>query len=922
MIGDPFDPDSIDPRSSSMGSVPDASAIPSEELLTFEEALLLGEPDEDQDSPEHLQNLAEVMDEDKLQDLGDELCRLVKEDDESRADWKQRFARGLEILGIKEANWEKGEELFEGCSKVVHPLIMEAVVQYQARAVEELFPATGPVKAVILGHEDNERRVKADRVQDHMNYQLTQEDLTYFKETGKLHMYLPIFGSAYRKGYHDPITDRNILRFVSAEDLILPYNARSLQESPRITHKFDLTENEVKAYIANEYFRDVETEPSEPEDDAAKSALAEIEGREKTTTKDNQVFEIFECDCFLDLPGYESKDGVALPYVVTMDSNDGTVYSIYRNYDESDFLKERTKRFAEYGFVPGLGAYSFGYIHMIGSLAQAATGTLRALLDSAAFSNVQGGFKAKDSNTQAGEVSLEPGVWKDVDMTAEELRNAFYTPPFKEPSAALFSLLSFLSEEGRRFASVTNVMAGDGENYGPVGTTVALIEQASKVYSGINKRAHASAAEEFRILYRLNAENTPEEGYPYAVEGADRAVYRSDYTEGVVEVVPVSDPNIFSTTLRIAQAQALIQMSQTFPHLYNQREVNRRMLEAMRVASIDDVLLDPENVPEMDAVTENVAMLSNRPVKALEHQDHMAHLAVHMSFQTHPQFGGLPQAQQTIGPAMMAHMAEHLGLLYAQRNREMGVPVPSINLATQPGEAINPPGGEEYEQQITQSAAQMVQQFMQQSGLQAPPQQEEQPDPILQAKLQLEQIKGQNLQAKGQMDMQMAQQKAQSDQQKAMMDAQSKQQDAAIKQQMAQMQAQITQQKMQIDAQKAQMDAQTAQRKAEAELAQTQSQIELARAAGQQEMQIDKAAGIQEMDLDQAAAEQEMDLDREAFDQKLIMEQDKFAQERRQAEEKAAADARHADAKAKAAATAAAKKGPPATKKPGTKKNG
>lgn len=715
---------------------PADAAIPDGDLQTPDElTALLGQLHAAAPAPiEFGANLAEHMDESDLNTIGDTIVDMVEADEESRTDWKQRFERGLEVLGIKDFVWKSGKAPFEGASTVVHPMLIEALTQYQARAMEELFPAAGPVKSLVMGVEDRPKREAADRVQDHMNYQLTLEDPEYFLETNKLHWYLPLYGTVYRKGYHDPILDRNVLRFVTAEDLVLPYSAGSMATARRKTHKFDLSDNDLKKYQAAKVYLDIEIEdPGESPDDDEKKQTDEVDDLNESEHADDVTFEMLETDIEYDIPGFEDPNGIALPYTITVERSSRKVLAIYRNWKEKDPLKKARVRYAEYWFLPGFGVYGFGLLHTIGSLAEATTDNLRALLDSATFANVQGGFKAKDANVKGGETHLRPGVWQDVDMTAEELSKAFYTPPFKEPSAALFQLLGLLQELGRRFAATTDLMVGQADNKAPVGTTIALIEQGQKVYSGVHRRGHNAAGVEFRILFDLNSEYIPDEGYPYKVPGDDKQVFAADYDETMISIVPVSDPNIASQTQRIAQNQALMQMSASDPSSFKKYEVNRRMLEALKIPAIDDVLIDTDSVPMMDPVTENIAMLNNRPVKAKDNEDHLQHLSVHTSFLQHPQFGGQQDVQKMIGPAMMAHMAEHLSLQYAHANRASGVPVPPINLSAGPGESIAPPEAEQFAPQITAAASQAIAAFMQQQGF-VPPSQTA-PDPMAAAQV-------------------------------------------------------------------------------------------------------------------------------------------------------------------------------------------
>lgn len=719
-------------RSPMMGGLAPMLQLSPQDLMTPDELMASTALSPDMLGPQvgvFDQNLAELMDESALESLGRNILEFIENDIRSRRKWVDMMKRGAAILGITHFRWHEGEAPFKGASTVVHPVLTEAGMQSMARAVEELMPAKGPAKAEVMGIETKDLRASADRVQDHMNYQVMIEDEAYQKETNKLHLYNAWFGAGYRKAFHDPITDRNVLRFVRAHELILPYVATCIETSPRITHRFKLSDDDFKSYQNSGEYRFVSiSEPEEIAPDEVEQVLDEVDNKEPVPDDEDVEHTMYECDLRLNLKGYEDTDafgrktGLGLPYTVSIEKDSMKVMAIRRNWRETDRLKMRRTRYAEYAYLPGLGVYGFGLLHLIGSLGEAATDTLRALLDSATFANLQGGFKSKDATFQSGELELTPGVWKDVNASADELKNAFYTPPFKEPSEALFKLLGYLTDLARRFASTTDLQVGEGSNKAPVGTTIAMIEQGQKLYSSVHKRGHASVGVELRMLFDLNAEHIPDEGYPYKVPGDDKVVYQKDYDHSIVSVVPISDPNIFSQTQRIAQGQALYQMYRDDPSGWNGYEVKRRVCEALKIPAIDDVLFDTAKGPDpMDPVSENIAMMTARPVKAHEGENHMAHMAVHMAFIQHPQFGGIPQAQQLMGPAMMAHMAEHLALYYADVNRKMGVNVPPINLSAQAGQPLNEEGGNiDVGNAIAQQAAQMIAQFMQTSGITAP----------------------------------------------------------------------------------------------------------------------------------------------------------------------------------------------------------
>lgn len=735
-------PAPIQARGPLMGEMPaQPDAINDDDLMTDEEAAqamakLLGtSTDAMGGTYNHNENLAATIESNSLHTLGQDLLEQIRADIESRKPWEQRFSRGLQIIGLEDFAWGKDAGPFEGASNAVHPMLAQAIVQSQARFMEEIFPAAGPVKTMVMGEETPQKRDSADRVEAHMNFQLTVEDETYFMESQKLGLYLPIYGTAYRKAYHDFVEDRNVLRFIAGADMILPYSARNLASAPRRTHRFKIGKDEYeRACSAGAYLHVELGEAPMAQPDATEQKLDKLDDKTPVEAPKDSQWTFYEMDTRLDLPGHEDHDeagratGIALPYTVTLEKDTGNVLAIRRCWKESDQLKLPRTRYAEYWYLPGLGSMGTGLIHWIGTIAEAGTDALRALLDSATWANLQGGFKAKDAGVKAGELHMKPGTWLDVDMTSDELSKAFHTPPVREPSEALFKLLGFLTDQAQRFASTSDMMVGEQDAKGaPVGTTIALIEQGSKVYSGVHKRAHFAAGIEFRMLAELNAEYIPPEGYPYQVPGDDLQVFQADYDQSVVCVVPVSDPNIFSQTQRIALAQTRYQMFKENPAYFRGFQVMKSLFKAFKDPEMDDTMVDPDEVPMMDPVSENIAMATARPVKAKDGENHDAHLIVHMAFAQHPQFGGLPQAQKLLGPAMMAHIAEHVALKYADTMRKLGAPVPPINLSASNGVPV---AGEENPQQIDQIsavAAQMTGAFMQQSGLTTtPPAQQDQ----------------------------------------------------------------------------------------------------------------------------------------------------------------------------------------------------
>lgn len=644
-----------------------------------------GDGDTSEVPEEHDANLAEVMSESERLELGRRLVELVEIDKESREDWERRIVDGLEIIGIKDIQRENAA--FDGASRVTHPAIAEAMVRFQANAMEEIFPAEGPVKTKVVGASNPEREQQSLRVKDFMNYQLTDSDDEYFDHTDQMTMYLPYAGSAFKKVYYDITEERSLSRFVDAQHLIVPYDATSLRTSPRYTHWYTLTGNEMNARIDSEEFISNPTalDGKSVGQEEGRELADESDDRVASRDRDDEVYDIYEvhAELVLDFDENEGSEDfpVPLPYVVTVDRESNEVLAIRRLWREGDEKKRKRVHFVHYKFLPGLGFYGWGYLHIIGALGRAASGALRALLDGSATASLQGGFKSKESKI-AGEFVFTPGVWKDVDMTAEDLAKSFYTPPFKEPSPALFHTLDLLVNGIQNFSSTTEAMTGAADNKGPVGTTLALIEQGSKVYSGIHKRMHKSARVEFKLLANLNFEYMEEDAYPYDVDGAPRTVFKQDF-DGRVDIQPVSDPNIYSNIQRVAQAQAELELVQSDPELYDEearREAHMDMMRALRVPN-PERLLPRKRVRRMDPVSENQAALTGGAIKAFPEQDHEAHMRTHELFIMEVQGMGLEeQMLQAFMVVMQAHMAEHYAHAYRLRiEQELGTELPDVD---------------------------------------------------------------------------------------------------------------------------------------------------------------------------------------------------------------------------------------------------
>lgn len=655
------------------------------DLLTEEEAdeyrFAMGEDGPEGDPSEHYANLADYVSENVLQRLATDIINWVERDETSRAAWYSREKRGMELMGlIDDKTWVAP---FEGASEVTHPLLAEAVTNFQARAIAELWPAGGPVKTVVLGSVTEEREAQAKRVAGFMNWQYT-EVIDGFDEEDRMLMRLPLSGSCFKKHYFDPIRNEVRSDYVEAADLLVPYQATSLESTPRFTHRIRMNGNTVRKYVGVGWYRDTGNDFNNPLDEGldkteVHDAIDEAEGRAPIEYEEDGTYRILECVCDLDLEGFEhtDEDGnetrIGLPYIVTVDADNQKILAIRRQWKEGDETMRRRVLVTHYKFLPGLGFYGYGFVHVIGGLARAATGALRSLLDAAGFSNLKGGYRSRDAKLKSDE-PIGMGEWREVDMTAEELAKCFFPINYEEPSPAMFNLLGGLDELGRRYASTTENMTGEANNNGPVGTTLALIEQGMKVFSAIHKRLHVAHSHEFRAMSDLYGEFLPDE-YPYLIEGEDQNVFRSDFDDRV-DVAPVSDPNIISNTQRIAQSQSLHELAVASPDLYDRYEVEKSMLTALRVPNIDTVLPPPEKTPRREPVAENVAMMTGKPVQAFPDQDHYAHMLTHRTWW---EFAVSDDMREGVEPAYKAHMAEHMALWYqTQMQEQMGAVPPEV----------------------------------------------------------------------------------------------------------------------------------------------------------------------------------------------------------------------------------------------------
>ena len=608
---------------------------------------------------DHNANLADVLDEQTLGELSSDLIAQYEEDNDSRSEWEEGYVKGLDLLGIK---YEERTQPFAGASGVTHPLIAESVTQFQAQCYKELLPAGGPVKTQIIGLKDQAREEQASRVKDFMNYQITEVMEEFDTDTDQMLFYLPLSGSTFKKVYYDPLKQRAVSMFVPAEDMVIPYSATDLTTSSRVTHVLRMDENQVrKMQVAGEY-KDIELSSSYDDSDGSiKEKVRELDGTEKSHTDD--IYTILEMHVDLDIEGFEDRDpmgeptGIKLPYIVTLDKGSGDILSIRRNYEFDDPLKRKRQYFVHYKFLPGLGFYGFGLIHMIGGLGRAATSILRQLIDSGTLANLPAGFKARGLRIRNDDEPLNPGEFRDIDAPGGDIRSSIIPLPFKEPSGTLAQLLGSLIDAGRRFVSIADQQVG--QNMGkemPVGTTVALLERGMKVMSAIHKRLHYAQKQEFRLLASILAENLPPE-YPYDVSGGNRQVKQTDF-DGRIDIIPVSDPNIFSMAQRVTLAQTQLQLAQSNPQVHNLYQAYRRMYLALEVQNIDEVLPPPPQPQPLDPAIENARALMGELLQAFPEQDHDSHVSMHVSFMKLPVVQSSPQ----IYGVFISHVMEHISL--------------------------------------------------------------------------------------------------------------------------------------------------------------------------------------------------------------------------------------------------------------------
>ncbi len=607
----------------------------------------------------HAENLAEYLSDGDLDVISRDLVEAYEGDSDSREEWSSTYAEGLDLLGMK---YEERSNPFPGASGVSHPLLAESVTQFQAQSYKELFPAGGPVKTQVMGMLNPQVEAQSGRVKEFMNYQLTHVMEEYEPELDQMLFHLPLSGSAFRKIYFDNTLGRPVSKFVSSEDLVVPYEATDLMTCARITHVVKMMSNQLRKFQVSGFYRDIDLEdPKDDDPSKVKEKIDELDGRKKAYTKDN-VHTLLEMHVDLDLPGYEDANeageetGISLPYIVTIEDNSGEILSIRRNWNEQDPLKTKKQYFVHYKFLPGLGFYGFGLIHMLGGLTKTATSILRQLIDAGTLVNLPAGFKARGLRIRDDDQPLVPGEFRDVDAPAGDIRNSLVPLPYKEPSGTLFNLLGFVIESGKSFAAVADMKLGEGNEVNPVGTTMALLERGMKVMSAIHKRMHMAQGKEFKLLAQLFAETLPDI-YPYQVIGGNQAIKAQDF-DARIDVIPVSDPNIFSVTQRVTLAQQQLQLAQAAPEMHNIPEAYRRMYEAMGVQNIEALMPPPPPPPPpKDPATENAELLAGMPAQAFQGQNHDAHIAAHFSLMTSTVVKSNPMAMTNIQSHIMQHIS-------------------------------------------------------------------------------------------------------------------------------------------------------------------------------------------------------------------------------------------------------------------------
>jgi chaperonin GroES len=704
-------------------------------------------------------NLAEYIDDSELISIVTELMGDYDDDISSRKDWIQTYVDGLELLGLK---IEERAEPWEGACGVYHPLLSEALVKFQAETMMATFPASGPVRTQIIGKETPDKKDSAQRVQEDMNYQLMDVMKEYRPEHERMLWGLGLSGNAFKKVYYDPNLERQVSLFVPAEDIVVPYGASDLESAERVTHVMRKTENELRRLQVSGFYRDVDLGPPDNVLDEVEKKIAEKLGFKAST---DTRYKILEMHVELDLVGHEHRDedgeltGIALPYVLTLEKGSNTVLAIRRNWDPEDETYKKRQHFVHYGYVPGFGFYYFGLIHLVGAFAKSGTSIIRQLVDAGTLANLPGGFKARGLRVKGDDTPIAPGEFRDVDVPSGSIKDNLMALPYKEPSQTLFQLFGTIIEEGRRFANTADLQISDMSSQAPVGTTLAILERTLKTMSAVQARVHYSMKQELGLLKEIIAAYTPDEYSYEPIEGHRRAK-KADYDN--VDVIPVSDPNASTMAQKIVQYQAVLQLAQTSPQLYNLPLLHRQMLEVLSIKDAEKLVPMPEDQKPEDPVTENQSILMGKPVKAFEYQDHKAHITVHMSAMQDPKIlqllQGNPMAQQ-MQAAMMNHINEHMGMEYRKQiELQLGFNLPASKDESGEDIHINPEVEARLAPMLAQAAQQLLQQNKAEVGQQAA--QQAQQDPIVQMQQQELAIKQAEQQRKVMKDQTDAQLKA------------------------------------------------------------------------------------------------------------------------------------------------------------------
>lgn len=763
-------------------------------------------------------NLAETLEEGVLNELADDLVGMVSADIESRKDWADTYVKGLDVLGFK---YEERTDPWEGASGVYSTVLAEAAIRFQAETMSETFPAAGPVRTKIIGVEDKDKEEASSRVKADMNYELTERMVEYRPEHERLLYSLGLAGSAFKKVYFDPNINRQVALYIPAEDVVVPYGASTIESAERVTHVMRKTKNELKKLQVGGFYRDVDLGEPQTFHTDIEERKAEEGGYSLT---DDDRYSLYEVHADLVIEGVDEDDNeIAKPYVVTIERGSNEVLAIRRNWNEEDDLMLKRQHFVHYVYVPGFGFYGLGLIHIIGGYARAGTSLIRQLVDAGTLANLPGGLKARGLRIKGDDTPIEPGEWKDVDVPSGSIRDNIMPLPYKEPSQTLLALLNQITTEGRRLGAISDMNISDMSANAPVGTTLALLERTLKPMAAVQARVHYTMKQEFKLLKAIMAEHAPAE-YSYEPLRGEQTARRADYE--MVDVIPVSDPNSSTMAQRVVQYQAVLQMSQQAPQIYDLPQLHRQMIEVLGVKNADKLVPTIDDMRPTDPVSENMNILNGKPVKAFIYQDHEAHIAAHQAFLQDPMIaqamGQNPQAQR-MAAALQAHIAEHMAFLYRQKMEEkIGAPLPNPN-AELP---------EEMEVNLARLMAKAGTQLTQQNQQQAAQQQAQQKaqDPVVQmqqAELQIKQQEVQRKMQKDQMDMQNAQMDMQLQAQRDQMDMQAKQAELQLKAQEGQVDAQISQAELQIKQQELEIDAQKAGAKLAADRRKDNTKLDL-----------------------------------------------------------------------------------------------